>query len=350
MGLETATYIQDLVVTNPVGPSDTKAQGDDHLRLIKTVLKNSFPNLVSAFNPTPAELDLLVGSTGRIVLDNGIGDPGQVARVPFAGGDHLEYWTPRGYISGLLVRNATGDPNNDVTISVGEASDSTAARVMGLSAELTKRLDDPWVAGDNVGGLFSGTKTSNATYHVFLIRKDSDGTSDVGYDTSFTAANRPAGYTHFRRIGSIQTDGSSNIEQFFAIELGKQLWVEWSVVAFDATRSGGTPILVVTKVPLGLTVIGNYVVLVEGTGSGFGGSAALTSGLAAAGREAGSPSGVGTHGIANSGFVAGVAPQTGTGNILIPTDTSGRIWVDSTVLQSGSTMRVWTQGYIDPRP
>lgn len=43
MGLESATYINDLTATNPVS-SDKRKQGDDHLRLIKTVLKNTFPN------------------------------------------------------------------------------------------------------------------------------------------------------------------------------------------------------------------------------------------------------------------------------------------------------------------
>ncbi|MFK3738954.1 hypothetical protein [Massilia sp. TN1-12] len=43
MALETGTYISDFVITNPT-PGDPKSQGDDHLRLIKTVLKASFPN------------------------------------------------------------------------------------------------------------------------------------------------------------------------------------------------------------------------------------------------------------------------------------------------------------------
>jgi hypothetical protein len=42
MGLETGTFISDLVATNPT-PDDPKAQGDDHLRLIKTILKVTFP-------------------------------------------------------------------------------------------------------------------------------------------------------------------------------------------------------------------------------------------------------------------------------------------------------------------
>lgn len=49
MGLEAATYIDGLVATNPTG-SDQKAQGDDHIRLIKAVLKATFP---SAAGPIP---------------------------------------------------------------------------------------------------------------------------------------------------------------------------------------------------------------------------------------------------------------------------------------------------------
>lgn len=43
MGLESATYIQDLVTTNPASGDNTN-QGDDHLRLIKAVLDSTFPN------------------------------------------------------------------------------------------------------------------------------------------------------------------------------------------------------------------------------------------------------------------------------------------------------------------
>ncbi len=42
MGLESATYIPELTITNPVGASDAKSQGDDHLRLIKKTISNTF--------------------------------------------------------------------------------------------------------------------------------------------------------------------------------------------------------------------------------------------------------------------------------------------------------------------
>jgi len=47
MALESATYISQLVDTNPAG-SDVISQGDDHLRLIKEVLQSSLPDVDQA--------------------------------------------------------------------------------------------------------------------------------------------------------------------------------------------------------------------------------------------------------------------------------------------------------------
>ena len=48
MGLETGTYISDLVPTNP-GASDDQKYGDDHLRLIKSAIQNTLPNAAKPF-------------------------------------------------------------------------------------------------------------------------------------------------------------------------------------------------------------------------------------------------------------------------------------------------------------
>lgn len=62
MALETGTYISDLVTTNPAS-SDNVSTADDHLRLIKSTIKASFPNITGAANPTQTELNLLVGAS-----------------------------------------------------------------------------------------------------------------------------------------------------------------------------------------------------------------------------------------------------------------------------------------------
>jgi len=64
MGLESATYIDGLVTSNPLG-DDSFRQGDDHLRLIKAVLQNSFPNIAGAATPSHTELSLLAGLTAE---------------------------------------------------------------------------------------------------------------------------------------------------------------------------------------------------------------------------------------------------------------------------------------------
>lgn len=56
MGLESATYINGLVETNPTS-SDNANQGDNHLRLIKAALKATFPNITGAVTATQATLN-----------------------------------------------------------------------------------------------------------------------------------------------------------------------------------------------------------------------------------------------------------------------------------------------------
>lgn len=64
-GLETGTYISDLVTTNPTG-TDNYSTADDHLRLIKATVKNTFPNINNAVTLTDEVLNsgiaLLAGS------------------------------------------------------------------------------------------------------------------------------------------------------------------------------------------------------------------------------------------------------------------------------------------------
>ena len=65
MALETATYISDLVSTNPTA-SDNISQGDDHIRLLKSSIKATFPNITGAVTPTHTELNYVDGVTSAI--------------------------------------------------------------------------------------------------------------------------------------------------------------------------------------------------------------------------------------------------------------------------------------------
>ena len=70
MSLETGTTIQSLVSTNPV-LTDPVGQGDDHVRLIKAVLKASFPGAAGQgfaipLTATEAQLNFVTGATSNL--------------------------------------------------------------------------------------------------------------------------------------------------------------------------------------------------------------------------------------------------------------------------------------------
>lgn len=77
MGLESATYIDGLVETNPTS-SDNANQGDNHLRLIKAAIKATFPNITGPVTATHTALSAaylpLVGGTvsGPITASGGV--------------------------------------------------------------------------------------------------------------------------------------------------------------------------------------------------------------------------------------------------------------------------------------
>jgi molybdopterin-binding protein len=62
MALESSTYIDGLVTTNPTG-TDLRSEGDDHLRLLKSTIKNTLPALTGAMTASHVELNVLDGAT-----------------------------------------------------------------------------------------------------------------------------------------------------------------------------------------------------------------------------------------------------------------------------------------------
>lgn len=152
-----------------------------------------------------------------------------------------------GALYGCAIGNNVTDPTNDIDFAAGVVADSTNALYMTAGA-LTKRLDAAWVAGAGQGGLFSGS-IANTSYHCFIIMNPTTGAVDAGFDTSVIAANRPAGYTYYRRVGSIRRD-SSAIRTF--LQSGNVF--TWLVPAgdYDSTLGTGSGTTIALTVPLGL--------------------------------------------------------------------------------------------------
>lgn len=66
MGLETATYVQDLTEANPLS-NDKRHQGDDHIRLIKDVLKATFPSASKPLYPDAAKVTVASAATADVL-------------------------------------------------------------------------------------------------------------------------------------------------------------------------------------------------------------------------------------------------------------------------------------------
>ena len=173
--------------------------------------------------------------------------------VANAGATAVTQWVPMGYLSGLVTSNDT-DTDHDISIAAGECADSTDAYMMKLTSAMVKQIDSGWAVGTAAGGMFTGSVAADTWYHVFLIRKDSDGSIDAGYDTSITAANIPAGYTAYRRIGSVLTDSSANIINFK--QLGDLfLFADGIATTYAGSASPTSPTNFAVSVPLGVECI-----------------------------------------------------------------------------------------------
>jgi hypothetical protein len=70
MPIESATYISDLNASNPIGATDPLSSADDHLRLLKSTIKATFPAVTGAVTASHTELNNLAGVTGKTGTGN----------------------------------------------------------------------------------------------------------------------------------------------------------------------------------------------------------------------------------------------------------------------------------------
>ncbi len=80
MAIETFEFIDDLNTANPTA-TDNVSEGDDHLRGLKTTLKNTFPNVTGAITATEAELNYVDGVTSNIQTQLGNKEPADATIV-----------------------------------------------------------------------------------------------------------------------------------------------------------------------------------------------------------------------------------------------------------------------------
>jgi len=126
---------------------------------------------------------------------------------------------PMAYLAGYNILPTTDDVASASTwlyIKSGVCKDNSNTVAMERGNGLTKKLDDPFVAGDLNGGRATDvTKMANKWYDVFVIKNTSLDVVDVCFGYSDTSLTLPSGYGYSRRIGSFRTNAEQEIEKFY---------------------------------------------------------------------------------------------------------------------------------------
>ena len=207
MPLESATFITNLVASNPAS-TDTVSQADDHIRLIKQVLKTTFPNLNAPVTATPAQLNSSV-PTGFIGMWSG-----SIATIPAGWG---------------ICDGSSGRPDLRDRFIVGAGSTYSIGNTGGANAVTLIEANLPAHTHS-----FSGTGSSSEV--------------DLSHTHTFSGTTDGGGSHSHSRLSTSTASGGSNSGA-------------WTVVAAD----GGTS-------TTSTAAVGNHTHTYSGTTSSFSGN------------------------------------------------------------------------------
>ncbi|MBX4996706.1 hypothetical protein HJB72_01705 [Rhizobium lentis] len=247
--------------------------------------------------------------------------------APLLGPDFVE--------GGIVLPNAS-TPLTHLDIAAFKVK--ALSKVAISAGTLTKNINGTWVAG-NGGGLDTGVKAANATYFVYALRKQSDGTGEAVLSTSATAGGVSvsllSGYDVLAPIGVALTDGSSNIREFIMNARDEYTFTSPVKDAVSLSVSSTSALLALT-VPNGAKVEAKLRFQ-------FSASATTASALLHDPAQGTLVAGIGNDG-ANVGAIQ-VASNYAVG--------SGRIWTNTSkqirqVAGASGSLWVWTEGFIFP--
>lgn len=196
MGLESATYIDGLNASNPTS-GDTIGQADNHIRLIKQVIKATFPSVTGAVTATHTELNALSATqTSQATTIAGIAGVPQGAILLWSGATSA---IPSGYVI-CDGQNSTPDLRDRFVVGAGS---TYAVAASGGAASVTTSTS----GSHNHGGTVSDTAISIAQMpaHTHTTEDQYNAHETVGFVGNQGAANDQVFST--RTVTSSSTGG-----------------------------------------------------------------------------------------------------------------------------------------------
>ncbi|KRB28088.1 hypothetical protein [Acidovorax sp. Root70] len=211
MAVESATYPSQLNTALPTA-ADMVSEGDDHLRLLKTVVKTTFPNVAGVISATDVQLNYVTGVNSAIQtqIDGKGAISGQTWTGPhvFPGTTTIGGLTPtiRGYLETITsdaqaqinakgaiagqswsgTQNFTGATITVPTATVGDSSNKAASTAFVATAAFSAAL--PGQSG-NAGRVVTTDGTTASWGYAILYRNyiSTSSTALKGFNNVITA-------------------------------------------------------------------------------------------------------------------------------------------------------------------
>lgn len=264
MGLEATTFISGLDSANPLA-TDPKSQGDDHLRLIKSAVKASFPGITGAVTATHTELNALAGFTGAVASTTAVqtltnktlttpalGTPGSGVLTNCTG-------TAAGLTAGIATV-ANGLKFSTTTVAVSASAAPSSGQVLTASSATAAAWATP-----SAGVLFANNGASNVTAAWQLISTSSE--TGLALGESAASTNGSGSQT----LMSVGTLAGSSANPLQVKTRGAQTILVNRLGAVDITGLDGTS---------GSNAVGSAITLTGGLGASTsaGGNVNIVSG------------------------------------------------------------------------
>lgn len=245
MPLETGTFISDLVATNPVG-TDALAFADDHLRLVKSTIKNTFPNVTGAVTKTHTQLNNTVDKsgdtmTGPLTLPGAPTNANHAATKAYVdAATGITAFLSAAYPVGSIYINATSTTNPATLLGFGTWVEFGAGRVMvgqNTSDTAFDVLEETGGSKDaivvahthTVSGSTDSAGTHSHTYSAGLTSGGGSTTAsayETGFGSSTTLSTSSAGAHSHTFTATTNSTGSSgtngNLQPYIVVRMWKR--------------------------------------------------------------------------------------------------------------------------------
>ena len=242
MSLETSTYIDGLVATNPTGTDDL-SKGDDHIRLLKSTIKASFPDVdeavVTIHNGTSAPASKQTGTVWRDTTNSlwkfWNGSAWITLAIAFNTDNSVD--VNAGTIDGVTIGGSSAPTVTDLgSVATCDINGGTidGVTIGGAVAPTVTNID---INGGTVDGVTIGTNSACTELQVDNINVNGNAITSTDTNGDVTITPNGTGDVVLDGIKYPQSDGSAN--QFVVTNGSAQLSFTGDIVEKDTSPTLG---------------------------------------------------------------------------------------------------------------